>query len=267
MESINFKYKRFMKHLYIGIGMAVFAALGTSCSKDIEMPYTEESKVYFEYEYQDPSWSSVHLINRDSVTVAMGRLSNDQTQVEVKIPVKILGEQLSEDKTYKVEVVDNGTVIKGNTTAEVNKHYLPLAENYVFHSNTWVDTLRITALRSALSSDYYQQETRTLVLRISDNGELKKGLRDGWEMLVSLSNYIAEPSWWNVYGLGFYHPEKYKILLMFRDDSFYASVDLLNDSSARQCTSAMKNYLKDNVIIDEATGKRVTFDALVDIEE
>jgi hypothetical protein len=53
---------------------------------------------------------------------------------------------------------------------------------------------------------------------------------------------------------------------MFRDDSFYASVDLLNDSSARQCTSAMKNYLSDNVIIDEATGKRVTFDALVDIE-
>ena len=256
--------KRTMKKLYIGI--AVLAALATSCSKDIEMPYTEESSVYFEYEYQDPSWSSVHLIPRDSVTVAMGRLSNDQTEVEVKIPVKILGGKLTEDKTYKVEVVETGTTIKGKTTAVVNKHYLPLADSYVFHSDVWVDTLRFTALRSDLSSNYADQETRTLVLRITDEGELKKGLRNGWEMLVSLSNYIAEPSWWNVYGLGFYHPEKYKILLMFRDDSFYASVDLLNDSSARQCTSAMKNYLSDNVIIDEATGKRVTFDALVDIE-
>ena len=255
--------KRTMKKLYIGI--AVLAALATSCSKDIEMPYTEESSVYFEYEYQDPSWSSVHLIPRDSVTVAMGRLSNDQTEVEVKIPVKILGGKLTEDKTYKVEVVETGTTIKGKTTAIVNKHYLPLADSYVFHSDVWVDTLRFTALRSDLSSNYADQETRTLVLRITDEGELKKGLRNGWEMLVSLSNYIAEPSWWNVYGLGFYHPEKYKILLMFRDDSFYASVDLLNDSSARQCTSAMQNYLEDNVIIDEATGKRVTFEALVEI--
>jgi len=255
-----------MKHLYIGLGMAVLSAFATSCSKDIDMPYTEESKVYFEYEYQDPDWSAVHLVPRDSVTVAMGRLSNDQTQVEVKIPVKILGGQLTEDKTYKVEVVEEGSVIKGKTTAVENTHYLPLADKYVFQKGVWVDTLRFTALRSALSSDYSDKETRTLVLRISDEGELKKGLRDGWEMLVSLSNYISEPVWWNVYGLGFYHPEKYKILLMFRDDDFYASVDILNDSSARQCTSAMKNYLRDNVIIDEATGKRVTFDALVDMD-
>ena len=103
-----------MKHLYIGLGMAVLSAFATSCSKDIDMPYTEESKVYFEYEYQDPAWSSVHLVHRDSVTVAMGRLSNDQTQVEVKIPVKILGGQLTEDKTYKVEVIEeNATSLHG----------------------------------------------------------------------------------------------------------------------------------------------------------
>lgn len=255
-----------MKHIYYIIGIATLATFSTSCSKDIDLPYSDESKIYFEYEYQDPAWTSTHLINRDSITAAMGRLSNDQTQMEVKVPVKLLGEPLAENKTYKVEVVENGNVIKGKTTAVVNQHYLPLQDSYVFHAGMWVDTLRITVLRSALSSNYANQETRTLVLRISDDGELKKGLRDGWEMLISMSNYIAEPSWWNVYGLGFYHPEKYKILLMFRDDDFYANVDILNDSAARQCTSAMKNYLRDNVIIDEATGKRVTFDALVDIE-
>ena len=29
----------------------------------------------------------------------------------------------------------------------------------------------------------------------------------------------------------------------------------------------MRNYLRDNVVLDEETGKRVTFDSLVDIEE
>ncbi|MBQ8502367.1 MAG: DUF4843 domain-containing protein [Bacteroides sp.] len=254
-----------MKHLYLYIG--VLAVVVFSCSQDIDMPYTEESKIYFEYEYQDPNWSSVHLVARDSVTAAMGKLSNDQTQMEVKIPMKLLGEQLSEDKTYKIEIVPEGTVIKGKTTAVANQHYVPLADKYVFHAGVWVDTLRITALRSALSTSYADKETRTLVLRISDEGELKKGLRDGWEMLVSLSNYIAEPTWWTVYGLGFYHPEKYKILLMFRDEDFYATADLLNDSAGKQCVKALKNYLRDNVVIDEVTGKRVTFDALVDIED
>lgn len=82
-----------------------------------------------------------------------------------------------------------------------------------------------------------------------------------------MSNFMSEPSWWSTYALGFYHPEKYKILLMFEDESFYASADLLNDSSARRCISAMSNYLEDNVVIDEETGKRIGFDSLIDLEE
>lgn len=244
------------------MGVCLFA----SCSKDIDLPYTDADKVYFEYEYQDPSWTSTHLISRDSVTAAMGRLADDQTQMEVKIPVKVLGQLLTEDKTYKVEVVESGEVVDGETTAVENVHYLPLADSYTFHAGIWVDTLSITVLRSALNTSYVTKESRTMVLRITDEGELQRGLRDGWEMLVSMNNYISEPTWWNVYGLGFYHPEKYKILLLFEDDDFYASVDLLNDSSARRCISAMEAYLEDNVVIDEETGKRVTFDGLVDVE-
>lgn len=54
---------------------------------------------------------------------------------------------------------------------------------------------------------------------------------------------------------------------MFEDESFYASADFLNDSSARRCISAMSNYLEDNVVIDEETGKRIGFDSLIDLEE
>lgn len=245
----------------------VFVVLFSSCKDEIDLPYTDANKVYFEYEYQDPAWSSTHLIKRDSVTAAMGYLPNGQDRMEVKIPVKLLGNVLDKDATYKVEVAEQGTVVTGKTTAIENVHYLPLEDNYTFHSNMWVDTLRITALRSALSSSYSKKERATLILRITDGGELGKGLRDGWEILVSMNNYMSEPSWWSTYALGFYHPEKYKILLTFEDESFYASADLLNDSSAKRCISAMRNYLNDHVIIDEETGKRVGFDSLVDLDE
>lgn len=257
-----------MKRLYRFWGVAVvMTTIFTACSEDINLPYTDNEKVYFEYEYQDPAWTSTHLVRRDSVVAAMGKLPSGVTQYEVKVPVKVLGAQLLQDKTYRVEVVDEGTVIKGKTTAVEGVHYLPLPESHTFHAGTWTDTLRFTVLRSALSTSYVNRENRTLVLRISDAGELKPGLRDGWEMLVSLSNYISEPSWWTVWGLGFYHPEKYKILLMFADEQFYATTDLLNDSAGKRCVSAMRNYLRDNVVLDEETGKRVTFDSLVDIEE
>lgn len=239
----------------------------SSCKDEINLPYSDADKVYFEYEYQDPAWSSTHLIKRDSVTAAMGYLPNGQDRMEVKIPIKLLGSALDKDATYKVEVAEQGTIVTGKTTAIENVHYLPLEDHYTFHSGLLVDTLRITALRSALSSSYSKKENATLVLRIVDGGELGRGLRDGWEMLISMSNFMSEPSWWSTYALGFYHPEKYKILLMFEDESFYASADLLNDSSARRCISAMSNYLEDNVVIDEETGKRIGFDSLINLEE
>ena len=69
----------------------------SSCKDEINLPYSDADKVYFEYEYQDPAWSSTHLIKRDSVTAAMGYLPNGQDRMEVKIPVKLLGSALEQD--------------------------------------------------------------------------------------------------------------------------------------------------------------------------
>jgi hypothetical protein len=96
-----------------------------------------------------------------------------------------------------------------------------------------------------------------------ETDELKLGLRDGWEIKISLNNYIDQPEWWNSFALGFYHPEKYKILLLFESEEFYGSVDIMN--GAKRYIDALRAYLLDNVIIDEETGKRVGFDSLIDI--
>jgi len=254
-----------MKNRIIYILALISVILGTtSCEKDIDAAYKEGERIYFEYLYQDPNYYGTRLIVRDSILVSLGKLDNSVTTYDVKVPVLVLGDPLSSDKRFKVTVANEGEVVKGSTTAVENQHYKPLENDYTFHAGLYSDTIVVTLLRNNLSTSYNKREYKNLILRLVETDDLKLGLRDGWEVKISVNNYIDEPSWWNVYGLGFYHPEKYKILLMFGTEELYSSIDILNNGS--RYINAMKNYLNDNVVIDEETGKRVTFSGLVDID-
>ncbi len=252
-----------MKNIRIILWAFASCFLAVSCSEDIDVPYSEGERIYFEYLYQDPNYAAKRLIVRDSLTVSMGLLPDETKSYDVKIPVLVLGDQLSADKHYRVEVVQEGIVVKGQTTAKVNEDYLPLQDSYVFHAGTWSDTLTITLLRSHLSSSFTKKERKSIILRLIESDELKLGPRNGWEFKISMNNYVDQPSWWSVYALGYYHPQKYKILLMFNTEEFYSKVDILN--AASRYINALKAYLEDNVVIDEETGKRVGFDNLIDI--
>ena len=245
--------------------LALVACLSVvSCSEDIHVPYSEGDRVYFEYLYQDPNYAAKRLIVRDSLTVSMGLLPDEEKSYDVKIPVLVLGNQLSADKHYRVEVAAEGTVVKGVTTAKVNEDYLPLQDSYTFHAGTWSDTLTVTLLRTHLSTSFTKKQHKSIILKLVETDELKLGLRDGWEFKISMNNYVDQPKWWSVYSLGYYHPQKYKILLMFNTEDFYSKVDIVNDAS--RYVNALKAYLADNVVIDEETGKRVGFDSLIDIK-
>lgn len=253
-----------MKNVWLKLWVISTCVLTIACSKDIDVPYSEGDRIYFEYLYQDPNYAAKRLIVRDSLTVSMGLLPDETKSFEVKIPVLILGNPLSTDKHYRVEVVEKGTVVKGVTTAKVNEDYMPLQETYTFHANTWSDTLRLVLLRSHLSPSFTLKQQKSVILRLVTTDELKPGIREGHEVKISMNNYVAQPKWWNVYALGYYHPQKYKILLMFNTEEFYSTVDILNDAS--RYVNALKAYLKDNVVIDGETGKRVGFDNLIDMD-
>nr|WP_314754069.1 DUF4843 domain-containing protein [uncultured Prevotella sp.] len=252
-----------MKNNWLKLLVIPIYILVVACSKDIEVPYSEGDRIYFEYLYQDPNYAAKRLIVRDSLTVSMGLLPDETKSVEVKIPVLVLGNQLATDKRYRVEVVEKGMVVKGITTAKVNEDYMPLQETYTFHANTWTDTLKIVLLRSHLSPSFTLKQQKSVILRLVETEELKPGIREGYEVKISMNNYVVQPQWWNVYALGYYHPQKYRILLMFNTEEFYSKVNIPND--ARRYVKALKAYLKDNVVIDQETGKRVGFDNLIDM--
>ncbi|GHV30944.1 hypothetical protein FACS1894177_04460 [Bacteroidia bacterium] len=237
--------------------------LGFACTDEIDTVYESGDRVYFEYEYQDPFYALTRMIKRDSLVVSLGKLPDEQTRFDLKIPVKLLGQPLVSPKTYKVQVIEKGDIVTGFASAVENVHYLPISENQTFRANEWTDTLHVTLLRRSLSANFSKKEHKTLLLKLVETDELKLGLRDGWELKISVNNYISQPSWWNPYALGYYHPEKYKILLMFESEEFYATVNIMNN--ATRYISALRSYLADNVIIDEETGKRVGFDSLIDL--
>ncbi len=248
---------------WMKIFLFVTALSFVSCSQDNELAFTDNDRIYFEYLHQDPNYAQKRLIVRDSLVVSMGLLPSDQQEYVVKIPINVLGDPLTRDKTYKVEVADKATVLKGETTAKANEHYLPLKEVYTFKANVWTDTLCVTLLRNKLSASFSLQESKSLILRLVETEDLKVGPREGMEFKISMNNYVARPKWWNVYALGYYHPQKYRILLMFNTEEFYSKTDLLNYGD--RYVDALKNYLKDNVVIDQETGKRVGFDNLIDM--
>lgn len=243
--------------------LCLWACLATSCTKEIEGSYTDDSRIYFEYLFQDPNYYGTRLIIRDSLIVSLGKLDKEIESYEVKIPLKLLGLPLTTEGQYKVHVLEAGIVLKGKTTAQENIHYLPLKESYQFRKDEWTDTLKVTVLRSALNTSFTAKESKTLMLGLEETADLKLGMRDGWEIKMSINNFLEKPSWWREGGLGYYHPEKYRILLLFETEEFYASVDILNN--AKRYIAAMKSYLEDHVVIDEETGKRVGFDSLIDL--
>lgn len=243
--------------------LSLWVCFATSCTKEIEGSYTDNSRVYFEYLFQDPNYYGTRLIIRDSLIVSLGKLDKEIESYDVKIPLKLLGLPLTAEGTYKVRVLETGHVLKGKTTAKENVHYLPLKDSYPFRKDEWTDTLTVTVLRSALSSSFTAKESKTLILGLEETEGLKLGMRDGWEIKMSINNFLEKPSWWVVAGLGYYHPEKYRILLLFETEEFYAKVDILNN--AKRYINALKSYLEDHVVIDEETGKRVGFDSLIDL--
>ena len=92
----------------------------------------------------------------------------------------------------------------------------------------------------------------------------------GTIIIILINNFMSEPVWWedNYLGtLGFFHPEKWKILISF-DEAFatYGDLKYEYNNEGKTFVSQLSAYLSNFVIIDEATGMRVTMSGLEPIE-
>lgn len=231
--------------------------LGVSgCDQEPDLRYDEKDRIYFEFDYEDYNARQTF----DSVVFSFGRHPDGVLMDTAKLVVKYLGRESARQRKYRV------TIVADSTTAVEGVHYLPVSETQTFRDTSLTDTLRVVLLRENLSSSHITKERRQIYFRLEANEDFELGLVKGINMRLIMNNYLSKPRWWNTFewAFNFYHPEKWKILMMF-DDGFKDETQVPFDGNALQTFSNSLNaYLNANIVKDKETGQRIYMDKLVD---
>ncbi len=159
---------------------------------------------------------------------------------EIKIPLEIAltGDLLNEDKEFKLSIDESSIATEDDVL---------FPEKFVFGANKTIDTVYFTLKKSAkLESD-----TCKLVLRIDDNNNFKRGIKEYSLRKIYFTSVVSKPLWWdveieNIY-LGEFTPAKYNLFCKV------TGVSDLSDSKPsmiRQYALTFKRYLIDNPTYD-----------------
>lgn len=235
------------------LGCFLFSWVG--CDQDIDFPYEGKDRIQFRH-YTVVNKTRVYS---DSLVFSFG-LRPDTILIDTaKIVMEYLGKGSDVERTYKVLVVPD------STTAVAGTHYEALEELQKFRPGKLTDTLRLVIYRENLSTSFRHPETIRLDLRLEPTDDFDLGLGGGLSKKVLLNNYLSEPDWWNDNtGLGYYHPEKWKILISFNE--LYANqheCPFDTNNEGQTYARGLRAYLEAIPTFDEETGERVYMDELV----
>lgn len=241
--------KKLLYVLPILLGLLIY-----SCDQNIDYPYEGKDRIQFRHytiNYNQRYYS-------DSITFSFG-LKPDNIEIDTaKIVVEFLGKGSDKERSYKV-VVD-----PDSTTAVVGTHYKAIDEIQKSRPGQLTDTLRIVVIRKNLSTSFRHPETIKIGLRLEPTEDFDLGLRGGLTKRVLLNNYLSEPAWWNnLTLLGYYHPEKWKILISFNKK--YANQDTCPfniNNEGRTYRDGLESYLNAVPTFDKETGDRIYLDRM-----
>lgn len=241
--------KKLLYVLPILLGLLIY-----SCDQNIDYPYEGKDRIQFRHytiNYNQRYYS-------DSITFSFG-LKPDNIEIDTaKIVVEFLGKGSDKERSYKVVVDPN------STTAVVGTHYKAIDEIQKFRPGQLTDTLRIVVIRKNLSTSFRHPETIKIGLRLEPTEDFDLGLRGGLTKRVLLNNYLSEPAWWNnLTLLGYYHPEKWKILISFNKK--YANQDTCPfniNNEGRTYRDGLESYLNAVPTFDKETGDRIYLDRM-----
>lgn len=243
-----------MKRLIAILGvMFLFAG----CEQKPEPYFESLSSLRFKYKMTN----AVIPVEVKTIEYSFGYIPEEQLLDTILLEVTFTGFLPVHDRVYKVEVVDSGTIIAGQTTMDAGKDYLSIASEQVFRGGFWVDTLPVIISREYISPSFIKRETKSLILRLGINDDFEKTVEGMNEIQITVNNYLGEPSWWGR-GLNFYHPEKYKILMTFQP--LLKNPDKLEITSLELGTLAgvLTTYLDENVVLDSENGQRIFMDRM-----
>lgn len=235
---------------------AFLGAIFYSCDKNINYPYEGKDRIQFRHYTTDYN-SKRHY--SDSLVFSFGLKPDSITIDTAKVVVEYLGVGSDKERTYKVVVVPD------STNAVIGTHYEAIDELQKFRPGQLTDTLRIVIYRKNLSTSFRHPQTTRIDLRLEATDDFDLGLEGGLKKKILLNNYLSEPAWWNNNtSLGYYHPEKWKILISF--NSQYANQDTCPfdiNNEGRTYRNGLASYLQAIPTFDEETGDRIYMNEMV----
>lgn len=244
---------------------AIIICLGillAGCEQKPEPYFEPASSIRFEYGFTKETIP----VRITEVDYSFGFVPDEQLLDTLILEVAFAGPLSEYDRKYRVEVADSGTMVTGRTTMEAGKDFQNVEGEHVLRGNHWKDTLAVVVSREFISTSFVKKETKTLVLKLRPSQDFENVVQNMDEILLSVNNYLSEPVWWAKFAqyLNFYHPEKYKILMKL--DSSLSEPEPTNLTGVKMSNLAglVKDYLNDNIVLDEETGQRIFIDRMED---
>lgn len=174
---------------------------------------------------------------RDSISMSFF-FHPGKTEVDIPLPVKLIGQLGVQDQKYGIEVV--------NEMSSVSPQHYRLSTEQVFRKQRARDTAWVTVRNT---SDLMQR-TRRLVLRIVGDEQMAPGQTTYTYKIIQISDMVSKPTWWDNnmdrFYLGRYSEAKFR---KFMEVTGVGDLEPLNSSERLVLMLQFKYYLieqKDN---------------------
>lgn len=184
------------------LGLLVVA--GACDSDSIDSYDTSTSYIYFDVPYVIGSDGTETTYREDSIMYSFALDPETVTDTTINVVVKTIGMAADYDRPYGIEIVTD------NTTATSAEWDPSIINNRSIKAGELTDTIRMTIQRTDVMAHQWMHVT----LRVLPNEHFALGYGNLEEVLVSFSDILAKPDWWDTYmGYGYfgnYYPEVYR---------------------------------------------------------
>ena len=187
---------------------------------------------------QIPLYSSLDFIQfesdvKDTLEVSFFFFPNTD-QIEIKLPIKLIGYMPTKDLKYKIEVDQKVTTALPS--------YYEMPTEFIYGKGNVSDTARLVIKKDPAMAT----QSFILVLDIAEGGDVYPGQLTNIRKVISMNDMVSQPTWWDAamerFYLGPYSELKYR---KFMEVTGVGDLSQFDMSQQRTYMLQFKYYLMD----------------------